>query len=806
MAKRDLSESDICAKFITPALIGAGWDELTQLRREISFTKGQIKVRGKMVTRGEGKRADYILYFKPNMPLAVIEAKDNKHSVGDGMQQALDYAEFLQVPFVFSSNGDGFVFHDSTGLGDELEATLPIDKFPSPQMLWARYCQWKGITPEAEPLVLQDYFDDASGRYPHYYQMNAVNAAVEAVAKGRDRLLLVMATGTGKTYTAFQIIWRLWKAGHKKRILYLADRNLLIDQTMVNDFRPFGGVMAKLSTRNKTIGPDEGPELNINLAIDKHRRIDTAFEVYMSLYQAITGPEERQKLFKEFSPVFFDLIVIDECHRGSADEESAWREILDYFSSATQIGMTATPKETEFVSNIHYFGDPIYTYSLKQGILDGFLAPFKVIRSHIDLDVGGYRPEPGKRDIEGQEIEDRVYNPRDFERTLVIDDRTKLVAERISEFLRESGDRFQKSIIFCVDQEHAARMRQALINANKDLATNPRYVMRITGGAPEGQAQLGNFTDPESIYPVLVTTSRLLSTGIDVQTCKLIVIDKQIESMGEFKQIIGRGTRVREDAHKFYFTILDFRGASNHFADPDFDGPPIEIYVPPSGGPMVPPDDTEPPEPEPGEIIVSEPPPYYSAEKGVGGRPKIYINGVPAQIIHETIQYVDHDGKLITETLRDYSKRTITEHFVSLSSFLQRWSSSERKQAIVEELSAECIPLEILADEVGKDLDPFDLVCYVAFGQPPLTRKERADNVRKRDVFAKYGSQARAVLEALLRKYQDDGIVDLSDVRILQIPPLDQMGTLVQLIKGFGSRDQFEHAVHEMQAALYEAA
>jgi len=446
MAKQDLSESDICAKFITPAVIGSGWDELTQVRREISFTKGQIIVRGKLVTRGEGKRADYILYFKPNIPLAVIEAKDNKHSVGDGMQQALDYAEFLQVPFVFSSNGDGFVFHDSTGLGDELETTLPLDKFPSPQMLWARYCQWKDITPEAEPLVLQDYFDDASGRYPHYYQMNAVNAAVEAIAKGKDnRFLLVMATGTGKTYTAFQIIWRLWKAGHKKRILYLADRNLLIDQTMVNDFRPFGGVMAKLSTRNRTIGPDGGPELDISLAIDKHRRIDTAFEVYMSLYQAITGPEDRQKLYKEFSPDFFDLIVIDECHRGSAAEDSAWREILDYFSGATQIGMTATPKETEYVSNIHYFGDPIYTYSLKQGILDGFLAPFKVIRSHIDLDVGGYRPEPGKTDIEGQEIEDRVYNPRDFERTIVIDDRTKLVAERISEFLRESGDRFQKS-------------------------------------------------------------------------------------------------------------------------------------------------------------------------------------------------------------------------------------------------------------------------------------------------------------------------------------------------------------------------
>jgi type I restriction enzyme R subunit len=806
MAKQDLSEADICAKFITPAVMNAGWDELTQVRREYSFTNGRIIVRGKLTARGEAKRADYILYFKPNIPLAVIEAKDNKHSVGDGMQQALGYAEPLQVPFVFSSNGDGFVFHDSTGIGEQVETTLKLSEFPSPQALWSRYCQWKGIAPEAEPLVLQDYFDDGGGRYPHYYQMNAVNAAVEAIAKGQDRLLLVMATGTGKTYTAFQIIWRLWKAGHKKRILYLADRNLLIDQTMVNDFRPFGGVMAKLSTHAGTIGPDARPELNISLAIDKHRRIDTAFEVYLSLYQAITGPDDRQKLYKEFSPDFFDLIVIDECHRGSAAEDSAWREILDYFTAATQIGMTATPKETAYVSNIYYFGDPIYSYSLKQGILDGFLAPFKVIRSHIDVDVDGYRPEPGKTDIDGFELADRLYNQRDFERTLVIDDRTKLVAERISEFLRESGDRFQKSIIFCVDQEHAARMRQALINANADLATNPRYVMRITGSDAEGQAQLGNFTDPESIYPVLVTTSRLLSTGIDVQTCKLIVIDKNIESMGEFKQIIGRGTRVREDANKYFFTILDFRGASHHFADPDFDGPPIEVYVQPVDGPMVPPEDAELPEPEPGEIVVSEPPPYYSAEKDNSGRSKIYINGVPAQIIAERIEYLDHEGKLVTETLRDYSKRTIVEHFVSLDSFLQRWSSSDRKQAIVEELSAECIPLDLLADEVGKDLDPFDLVCHVAFDQPALTRKERADNVRKRDVFAKYGTQARAVLEALLRKYQDDGVVDLGDVRILQIPPLDQMGTLVQLINGFGSRGDFEHAVHDMQAALYEVA
>ncbi len=462
MNKKQLSERDICTKFITPALRKAGWDEMTQLREEVSFTNGRIIVRGKLVTRGKAKRADYILYYKPNIPLAVVEAKDNNCSVGDGMQQALEYAQTLQIPFVFSSNGDGFVFHDRTVTDGTIEKNLQLDEFPAPDALWARYREWKGLPLEAETMVLQDYFNDGSGKGPRYYQASAVNAAIEAIAKGQNRLLLVMATGTGKTYTAFQIIWRLWKAGRKKRILFLADRNVLVDQTMVNDFRPFGSAMAKLSTNTKVIEREGGASVELPTAIDKKRRIDTSFEVYLSLYQAITGPEDRQKLFRELSPDFFDLIVVDECHRGSAAEDSAWREILEHFSTATQIGMTATPRETTYVSNMHYFGKPIYSYSLKQGIQDGFLAPYKVVKVHIDRDIEGYRPEPGKVDRDGLEVEDRIYNQKDFDRALVIDDRTKLVAKKVSDFLKESEDRFQKTIVFCVDTEHAARMRQAL--------------------------------------------------------------------------------------------------------------------------------------------------------------------------------------------------------------------------------------------------------------------------------------------------------------------------------------------------------
>jgi type I restriction enzyme, R subunit len=813
--KRTLSERDICTKFITPALRRAGWNEMLQIREEVSFTKGRIIVRGKLVTRGKAKRADYVLYYKPNIPIAIIEAKDNNYSVGDGMQQGLAYAITLDIPFVFSSNGDGFVFHDRTGTSAEKETELALDDFPSPIDLWAKYRVWKGLTPAAEEIVLQDYFDDASGKAPRYYQVSAVNAAIEAIAKGRNRILLVMATGTGKTYTAFQILWRLWKAGRKKRILYLADRNVLIDQTMVNDFRPFGSAMAKLSTNAGTIERDDATSTDLATAIDRHRRIDTAYEIYLGLYQAITGPEESQKLFREFSPGFFDLIVIDECHRGSAAEDSAWREILEYFSSATQIGLTATPKETEYVSNIDYFGPPVYSYSLKQGIRDGFLAPYKVVKVHIDRDVEGYRPEKGQLDREGNEVDDRIYNTRDFDHTLVLDDRTKVVARKVTEFLKESGDRFQKTIVFCVDQEHAARMRRALVNDNADLvAENHRYVMRITGGDPEGQAELGNFIDPESKYPVLVTTSRLLSTGVDVQTCRLIVLDRLVGSMTEFKQIIGRGTRVHEDTRKFYFTLIDFRGATSHFADPDFDGEPVQIYEPREGDPIAPPDDV-PPTAGDGEALPDKPGADETIVDGlpdislplIGGKvKKVYVDGVSATIIAERVEYLDENGKLVTESLRDFTKKALRKRFASLDNFLKRWKSAERKQAIVDELEAEGLPFEPIVEELGKDLDPFDLICHVAFDRKPLTRRERAENVKKRDLFTKYGPQARAVLDALLAKYADEGVLNLDDVNVLRIPPFTALGTPVQLIKSFGGKDDFVAAVHELQSALYEGA
>ncbi len=807
MNKKDLSERDICTKFITPALRKAGWDEMTQIREEVSFTKGRIIVRGKLVSRGKAKRADYILCYKPNVPIAVIEAKDNTHAIGDGMQQAFDYAETLQVPFVFSSNGDGFVFHDRSGTGVEKETTLDNDSFPSPKDLWARYCAWKGLTSEEEAIVLQDYFDDGSGKTPRYYQVNAINAAIEAIAKGRNRILLVMATGTGKTYTAFQIIWRLWKAGRKKRILFLADRNVLVDQTMVNDFRPFGPAMTKLSTRAGTIERDDGSSEDSPATVG---RIDKAYEVYLSLYQAITGPEERQKIFREFSRTFFDLIVIDECHRGSAADDSAWREILEYFTTATQIGLTATPKETRYVSNIHYFGEPVYSYSLKQGIRDGFLAPYKVIKVHIDRDVAGYRPEKGQRDRSGKEVEDRIYNTKDFDRNLVLDGRTKVVAEKVTEFLKESGGRFNKTIIFCVDQEHATRMRQTLVNQNADLVDqNHRYVMRITGDDPEGQAELGNFIDPESRYPVLVTTSRLLSTGVDVQTCRLIVLDREVGSMTEFKQILGRGTRVHDDTHKLYFTLMDFRGATNHFADPDFDGEPVQTYEPGGGDSIVPPDDVPPqdddddPIPaEPGEdeTIIDDPPPPYPRDSPR----KVYVDGIEATVIGERVEFLDEYGKLVTESLRDFTKKALKKRFASLDDFLRRWGAAERKQAIVEELEDADLPLDAIAQELGRDLDPFDLICHVAFDAKPLTRRERAANVKKRDVFNKYGEQARAVLDALLVKYADEGMFNLDDVSVLRIPPLTELGTPVQLINAFGGKDKFVAAVRDLQAALYQ--
>ena len=816
----NLSEDDICVKYITPALTGSGWDEAAQIRRQVSFTNGRIIVRGKLVSRGKAKKADFVLYYQ-HFPIAVIEAKKSNFSAGHGMQQALDYAKSLQVPFVFSSNGKGFVFHDKTGLIAAGEVDLSMDSFPTPETLWSKYREWKGLTPAEEKIVLQPYYDDGRGKEPRYYQRNAINASVEAIAKGQDRVLLVMATGAGKTYTAFQIIWRLWKsewrANKQKRILFLADRNILVDQTMVNDFRPFGATMAKLSTGAKTIERPDGTITELTTAVDSKRRIDTAYEIYLGLYQALTGPEEHQKLFKELSRDFFDLIIIDECHRGSAAEDSAWREILEHFKSATQLGLTATPKETEYVSNINYFGAPVFTYSLKQGISDGFLAPYKVIKVHLNIDVEGYRPKPGELDKQGLVIDDRIYNIKDFDRNIVINTRTRRVAKWISDYLKQSGDRFQKTIIFCVDTEHASLLRQALIVENQDLVLkNERYVMRITGDDAAGQAELGNFIDPESTYPVIVTTSRLLSTGVDAQTCRLILLDRAVGSMTEFKQIVGRGTRIHEETKKYYFNLVDFRKATAHFADPDFDGEPVQIYEPGEDDPVMPPDDLPPivdaddPIPsEPGddEVILVDPPPPGPLRPPPPPNPKYYINGGVVTVVMERVEYLDEYGKLITESLRDFSRKAIRAQYASLDKFLQRWKTTEYKEAIIEELAAEGLLLEPLLEEVGKELDPFDLICHIAFDQPPLTRRERANNVKKRDIFTKYGPQACAVLEALLTKYQDEGVViGLDNVRVLEIQPFNDMGTPLQLIKQFGTKAKFMAAVHEMQDALYQEA
>lgn len=788
MDKKALSERDICTKFITPAIIGAGWDVQSQVREEVSFTKGRVIVRGRMHTRGEARRADYILYQQPNLPIALIEAKDNGHRVGDGMQQALAYAETLDIPFVFSSNGDGFLFHDRTGTGAGVETELPLNKFPSPDDLWQRYCKWKGYADDVREAVEVPYYDDGLGRSPRYYQINAINRVVEAVAKGQQRILLVMATGTGKTYTAFQIIWRLWKSRRKKRILFLTDRNILVDQTKNNDFKPFGAAMTKIAKR----------------------QVNKAFEVYLSLYQAVTGSEEEKNIYKQFSPDFFDLIVIDECHRGSAAENSAWHDILDYFSSATHIGLTATPKETKDVSTTYYFGDPIYTYSLKQGIEDGFLAPYKVVRIDFDKDLQGYRPEKGKLDKYGNEIEDRVYNQKDFDRKLVLEQRTEQVARKITQYLEATGP-YQKTIVFCDNIDHAERMRQALVNLNPDrVRENRKYIMRITGDEDEGKAELDNFIDPESRYPVIATTSKLMSTGVDAQTCKLIVLDQRIQSMTEFKQIIGRGTRINEDYDKYWFTIMDFKKATELFADPDFDGDPVQIYVPKGDDPPVPPNDPGTEGGEGGGTIIDPVPPG-----GGGGtiidpplKPtKFVINDVDVYVLAERVQFYGPDGKLITESLKDYTRSCVRKQFATMNEFIRRWSAAERKKAVIDELAALGVLWEPLAQEVekklGKKVDAFDLICHVAFDQPPLSRRERAENVKKRNYFAKYGEAARKVMEALLDKYADTGIEHIEDIKILQIDPLSRLGTPPELVKPFGGKDGYLKAVKDLEDELY---
>ncbi|MBF0408754.1 MAG: DEAD/DEAH box helicase family protein [Candidatus Riflebacteria bacterium] len=781
MNKRELSERDICTKFITPALEKAGWDLATQIREEFSLTKGRVVVRGQLHTRAQSKRADYVLFYKPNIPIAVIEAKDNTHSVTDGIQQGLEYANLLGVPFAFSSNGDGFLFHNKIAPDNIIERELSLDEFPSPETLWSMWTAHKGISKEQESLITQDYFSDGSNRTPHYYQALAINITIEAIARGQNRILLVMATGTGKTFTAFQIIWRLWKSKTKKRILFLADRNILVDQTMTNDFKPFGSAMTKI----------------------QKRQANKSYEIYLSLYQAVTGNEEERNIYKQFSPTFFDLVIIDECHRGSAAEDSAWRQILEYFSSATQIGLTATPKETKDVSNSDYFGDPLYTYSLRQGIEDGFLAPYKVVRIDIDKDLTGWRPDKGKIDKHGNEIEDRIYNQKDFDKKLVLEKRTELVARKISEFLKQTN-RFDKTIVFCDNIDHAERMRQALINENADLsAQNSKYVMRITGDNEEGKIELDNFIFPESKYPVIATTSKLMTTGVDAQTCKLIVLDQRIQSITEFKQIIGRGTRINEDYNKFFFTIMDFKKATELFADPDFDGDPVVVYRPKNEDSPVPPDvvpesDVSQQPPVSGETTVTD---SYFSENPIIRR--YVVSDVDVSVAAERVQYFDADGKLITESLKDFTRKTLNKEFSSLDEFLSRWNSSEKKQAILEELANEGIFFEALAEEIGKDLDPFDIVCHIAWDAPPLTRKERAENVRKRNYFTKYGEQARKVLDALLNKYSDEGVVHIEETQILTITPFSDFGTPFEIIRAFGGLEKYQQAIVELEQALY---
>lgn len=774
--KRLLSETDICDLFITPAIKAAEWNPLLQIRREVTLTPGPVVVRGNLSSRNKKLRkfADYVLYWKPLMPIAVVEAKDNKHGVSDGMQQALGYADILEVPSAFSSNGDAFASHDKTAeVGAPIESEFALDAFPRPHVLWERYKRFRNITESEVELVEQPYHADATDKEPRYYQVEAINRVIEAVAKGKRRLLLVMATGTGKTYTTFQIIWRLWKSGTAKRILFLADRNILVDQTLVNDFKPFGAVMTKITDRN----------------------IDPAYEVHLGLYQALTGANPSDKAFRSVSPDFFDLIVIDECHRGSAAEDAAWREILEYFSSAIQLGMTATPKETKYTSNIKYFEEPVYTYSLKQGIEDGFLAPYKVIRIDIDRDIEGWTPPPGMLDDLGNDIEEREYNQQDMDRILVLNKRTKLVADRVMQFLYAT-DPMSKTIIFCEDIDHAERMRKAIVNAAGDLArNNSKYVMRITGDSSEGKAELDRFIDPEEPYPVIATTSQLLTTGVDAKTCKLIVLDRTINSMTMFKQIIGRGTRIDEDNNKFFFTIMDFKKATELFRDPDFDGEPVVIYEPEPDDPIVPPDPEEGDEEEEDD------------EGESSGVTKIRVSGVDARIIAERIEFLGPDGQLITESYREYAKKQIQEEYRSLNEFIRRWNASDRKQAIIDELEVRGIVLANLAEEVGRDVGDFDLLCHVAYDQPPLTRRERADKVKKRNYFAKYGEQARAVLEALLDKYADEGVTTIEQAKVLKLKPFSDIGTPVEIISSvFGGKAAYEQAIRDLEDQIYEQA
>ena len=800
--KKKLSERDIITKFILPAIRQSGWDTQKQIREEVTFTDGRIIVKGKQIKRGERKRADIILYYKHNIPVAVIEAKDNNHTPGDGMQQALDYANILDIPVAISSNGDSFIVQYRKNCGKiksdgnpVVTEEITLEGFPNPDELWNCYKRYNSLeNGNSEQAALSDYYIDNTGRSPRYYQRVAINRTVEAIAKGQDRILLVMATGTGKTYTAFQIIWRLWKSGIKKRILYLADRNNLISQTKRGDFKQFKDKMT----------------------IVKHKVIDKSYEIYLALYQGLTSYDEDADAYKEFSPSFFDLVIVDECHRGSVDADKAWHKILTYFSSATQIGMTATPKETETLSNIEYFGDPIYTYSLRQGIEDGFLAPYKVLKIGLNVDLEGYRPEHGKTDINGELIEDRKYNTKDYDRNIIIDERTDMVARKTMEYLVNT-DPMAKTIVFCIDIEHAERMRQALLRyAPKEItAKTDRYIVRITGDSPVARGYLDYFINPEEDYPVIATTSKLMTTGTDAQTCKVIVLDTNISSKTEFKQIIGRGTRINEEYGKHYFTIIDFRNVTDLFAEKDFDGDPVKIKKVDQDEPLCEEenDDTddapisgnEPEEyPDTGDSgvmpIVETEPPYNEPKE------KVRIAGVDVQVLTERIQFIDNNGKLITTSVKDYIKNGVVRTYRSLDKFLQTWNEAEKKQAIIDELEKQGLILDNLKEETKSDLDVFDLICHIAWDAPALTRKERANNVRKRNYWTKYGEQARKVLNTLLDKYAEQGIAGIENLMDLTIEPMNQFGTAREIFNIFGGKEAYLAAIRELEAEIYKSA
>lgn len=772
LSKKQMSEEDIKLQYITPA-ITSKWNR-AKITMETRITDGKINLKGNFVFREKPKRADYILYLSANNPIAIVEAKDNTHSVSHGLQQAIAYARMLDLPFAYSSNGDGFAEHDFL-TGQERE--FGLDEFPTEQELIERYKKESGITPQQEVAIEQPYYSSQNTYPPRYYQRIAINRTVDAIARGQQRLLLVMATGTGKTYTAFQIVYRMLQSGLKRKILYLADRNILVDQSIQQDFAPLEKVIHK-----------------INVAKDDKSTI-TSHEVYFSLYQQLVGDDDKEHFSELFLPDFFDLIIVDECHRGSAKEESRWRRILEYFKSATQIGMTATPKETKYISNLSYFGEPIYTYSLKEGIEDGFLAPFKVI--NIMTDIGeGWRPRKGQRDVNGIEIPDRIYTNSDYDYNIIIEDRIQQVAEEITKYLK-STDRMAKTIVFCATEDAALRMRNALANLNQDMMKqNPDYVVRITGGDDYGKSKLKYFISVSEPYPVIATTSKLLSTGADCKMTKLIVLDEMIGSMTEFKQIIGRGTRLREKEGKTHFVVMDFRNVTRLFADPDWDGP-IEMdenYHPKDPNSYGKADPVQP-------GVIKEPPASYGTQKPIVDR-----NGCKVQIIHKTVSVYDTNGKLLRqESIVDYTKENIQGEYASLDNFIRQWSTHEKKEEIRDLLYDRGIDLELLkADQDMSDVDDFDFICHVAFDKKPLTRKERANNVKKRDFFSKYSGVAREVLETLLDKYMNTGIYEIEKTEILKLDPFFKLGKPAKIAGYFGGKQGYLKAVKELEKAIYE--